>query len=57
MVSDKKVFDAIQKIREEKEKEIQMLEEETMNQYISHFSIDRPGRSLRMPPSMLHNLR
>ena len=34
----------IQKIREEKEKEIQKLEEEAMNQYISHFSIDRQGK-------------
>ena len=33
----------IQKIREEKEKEIQKLEE-AMNQYISHFSIDRQGK-------------
>ena len=31
----------IHKIREEKEKKIQKLEEEAMNQYISHFSIDR----------------
>jgi len=37
-----KVLDGIQKkIREEKEKEIQRLEEEAMKQYISHFSIDR----------------
>ena len=36
-----KILDDIQKIREEKEKEIQRLEEEAMNQYISHFSIDR----------------
>ena len=35
-----KVLDDIQKkIREEKEKEIQRLEEEAMKQYISHFSI------------------
>ena len=42
-----KVLDGIQKkIREEKEKEkeIQKLEEEAMNQYISHFSIDRQGK-------------
>ena len=40
-----KVFDDIQKkIREEKEKEIQRLEEEAMNQYISHFAIDRQGK-------------
>ena len=40
-----KVFDGIQKkIREEKKKEIQRLEEEAMNQYISHFSIDRQGK-------------
>ena len=40
-----KVLDGIQKkIREEKEKEIQRLEEEAMNQYISHFSIDRHGK-------------
>jgi len=40
-----KVLDGIQKmIREEKEKEIQRLEEEAMNQYISHFSIDRQGK-------------
>ena len=37
-----KILDDIQKkIREEKEKEIQKLDEEAMNQYISHFSIDR----------------
>ena len=37
-----KVLDGIQKkIREEKEKEIQRLEEEAMDQYISHFSIDQ----------------
>jgi len=36
-----KALDDIQKkIREEKEKEIQKLEEETMKQYISHFSIE-----------------
>ncbi|KAG2571336.1 hypothetical protein PVAP13_7KG009600 [Panicum virgatum] len=36
------ILDDIQKkIREEKEKEIQRLEEEAMKQYISHFSIDR----------------
>jgi len=40
-----KVVDGIQKkIREEKEKEIQRLEEEAMNQYILHFSIDRQGK-------------
>ena len=40
-----KVLDDIQKkIREEKEKEIQKLEEEAMKQYISHFSIDRQGK-------------
>ena len=40
-----KVFDDIQKkIREEKEKEIQRLEEEAMKQYISHFYIDRQGK-------------
>ena len=40
-----KVLDGIrQKIREEKEKEIQKLEEEVMKQYISHFSIDRQGK-------------
>ena len=40
-----KILDDIQKkIREEKEKEIQKLEEEAMNQYISHFSIDRQGK-------------
>jgi len=40
-----KILDDIQKkIREEKEKEIRMLEEEAMNQYISHFSIDRQGK-------------
>ena len=38
-----KALDDIQKkIREEKE--IQKLEEETMKQYISHFSIDRQGK-------------
>ena len=53
-----KALDDIQKkIREEKEKEIQKLEEEAMKQYISHFSIDHQGRSHRMPPSMLPNLR
>ena len=37
-----KILDDIQKrIREEKEKEIQRLEEEAMDQYISHFSIDQ----------------
>ena len=37
-----KALDNIQKkIREEKEKEIQKLEEEAMKQYIYHFSIDR----------------
>ena len=37
-----KAPDNIQKkIREEKEKEIQRLEEEAMDQYISHFSIDQ----------------
>ena len=37
-----KILDDIQKkIREEKEKEIQRLEEEAMDQYISHFAIDR----------------
>ena len=36
-----KVLDDIQKkLREEKEKKIQRLEEEPMKQYISHFSID-----------------
>ena len=40
-----KILDDIQKkIREEKEKEIQKLEEEAMKQYISHFSIDRQGK-------------
>ena len=40
-----KVLDGIrQKIREEKEKKIQKLEEEAMKQYISHFSIDRQGK-------------
>ena len=40
-----KALDDIQKkIREEKEKEIQKLEEEAMKQYISHFSIDRQGK-------------
>ena len=40
-----KIFDDIQKkIREEKEKEIQRLEEESMNQYISHFSNNRQGK-------------
>ena len=39
-----KILDDIQKkIRDEKE-EIQNLEEEAMNQYISHFSIDRQGK-------------
>ena len=39
-----KVLDGIQKkIREEKEKEIHRLEEKTMNQYTSHFSINRQG--------------
>jgi hypothetical protein len=36
--------DIRQKIREEKEKEIQKLEEEAMKQYISHFSIDHQGK-------------
>ena len=41
-VEHQKILDIVQKkIREEKEKEIQKLEEETMNQYISHFSTDR----------------
>ena len=40
-----KILDDIQKkIREEKEKEIQKLEEEAMKQYISHFSNDRQGK-------------
>ena len=40
-----KTLDDIQKkIREEKEKEIQKLEEEAMKRYISHFSIDRQGK-------------
>ena len=40
-----KVLDGIQKkIREEKENEIQKLEEEVVKQYISHFSIDRQGK-------------
>ena len=40
-----KALDDIQKkIREGKEKEIQRLEEEAKNQYISHFSIDRQGK-------------
>ena len=40
-----KILDDIQKrIREEKEKEIQRLEEEAMNQCISHFSIDQQGK-------------
>ena len=39
-----KALDDIQKIREEKEKEIQKLEEEVVKQYISHFSIDRQGK-------------
>ena len=44
LVEHQKILDDIQKkIREEKEKEIQKLEEEAMNQYISHFSIDRQG--------------
>ena len=37
----KNLDDIQKKIREEKEKEIQRLEEEAMNQYISHFSIDQ----------------
>ena len=41
----RKILDDIQKkIREEREKEIQKLEEEAMNQYISHFSIDRQAK-------------
>jgi len=40
-----KALDDIQKkIREEKEKEIQKLEEEAMKQYISDISIDRQGK-------------
>ena len=40
-----KTLDDIQKkIREEKEKEIQKLEEEAVKQYILHFSIDRQGK-------------
>ena len=46
-----KALDDIQKkIREEKEKEIQKLEEEAMKQFVK-------GRSHRMPPSMLPSLR
>ena len=41
----------IQKILDDIQKK-----EEAMNQYITSPSIDK-GRSLRMPPSMLHNLR
>ena len=42
LAEQQKILDDIQKkIREEKEKEIQKLEKEAMNQYISHFSIDR----------------
>ena len=37
----KVLHDIQKKIKEEKEKEIQKLEEEAMNQYISHFSFDR----------------
>ena len=56
-VEHQKALDDIQKkIREEKE-EIQKLKKEAMKQYISHFSIDRQGRSHRMPPSMLPSLR
>ena len=45
LAEQQKILDDIQKkIREEKEKEIQKLEEEAMNQYISHFSIDRQGK-------------
>ena len=43
-VKHQKILDGVQKIREDKEKEIQKLEEEAMNQYISHFSIDRQGK-------------
>ena len=45
LAEQQKALDDIQKkIREEKEKEIQKLEEEAMKQYISHFSIDRQGK-------------
>ena len=45
LADHQKVLDGIrQKIREEKEKEIQKMEEEAMKQYISHFSIDRQGK-------------
>ena len=45
LVEHQKILDGVQKkIREDKEKEIQKLEEEAMNQYISHFSIDRQGK-------------
>ena len=39
-----KILDDIQKKIREEEKDIQKLEEEAMNQYISHFSIDRQGK-------------
>ena len=45
LAEHQKILDDIQKkIREEKEEEIQKLEEKAMNQYISHFSIDRQGK-------------
>jgi len=45
LAEHQKILDDIQKnIREEKEKEIQRQEEEAMNQYISHFVIDRQGK-------------
>ena len=53
-----KVLDDIQKkIREEKEKETQRLEEEAMKQYISHFSIDRQGKVTKDDALTLLNLR